>query len=197
MLSSNSLCAEIAEIVRRACASPANAYGYGIWTHHVRQVVANGRALAEARGADMEIVELAALLHDYASIRDVALAEEHHVHGAADARRLLGERGYPPERVEAVARCILAHRASVPGEIESVEARCLADADAMTHIQSVPSLLHYAYCQRGLDIDAGAAWVRAKLQRTWNKLAPDARRQVQATYDAALAVLAPGVAHKA
>jgi uncharacterized protein len=55
---------EIASIVREACAQSTNIFGYGIWTHHITQVVKNGKRLAELFGADQEIVEIAALLHD-------------------------------------------------------------------------------------------------------------------------------------
>ena len=62
--------AEIASIVEKACAQETNIFGYGIWTHHITQVVQNGNRLARLFGADIEIVEPAALLHDYASIID-------------------------------------------------------------------------------------------------------------------------------
>ena len=130
--------------VERACAAPENSFGYGIWTHHIVTVADFGRALSERLGADAEIVELAALLHNYAGIRDVALAPEHHHHGAAEARQLLGAFGYPAARREHVAACILTHRASQGLAPQTLEARCLASADAMAHIAQVPSLLHLA-----------------------------------------------------
>ena len=69
--------------VERACAAPDNSFGYGIWTHHIVTVVRFGRLLSERLGADPKIVELAALLHDYAGIRDAALVPEHHRLGDA------------------------------------------------------------------------------------------------------------------
>lgn len=185
------LAAELAQLVQDACRAETNVFGYGIWSHHVAQVVVIGRRLAEMRGADVEIVTLAALLHDYAGIRDQALYEDHHRHGAEDARRLLAARGYPADRAEAVAQCILAHRGSVPLARTSIEAECLADADAATHFCSVPSLLHMVYTQRRMDIDAGAAWVRAKLVRSWAKLTPQAQALMRADYEAALRTLGP------
>ncbi len=38
----------IAIIVREACAQDTNVFGYGIWTHHITQVVKNGKRLAES-----------------------------------------------------------------------------------------------------------------------------------------------------
>ena len=61
---------EIKRIVEAACAGEDNIFGYGIWTHHITQVARNGKQLAPLFGADAEIVEIAALLHDYASVKD-------------------------------------------------------------------------------------------------------------------------------
>ena len=181
--------AEIAEIVEQACAEETNVFGYGIWTHHISQVARNAKCLAGMFGADPEIVEIAALLHDYASVKDEALYEDHHVHGPVEAERLLRRFGYPQERIEAVKDCIAAHRGSVPGERRSAEAECLANADAMTHIEQVPSLLELAFVQHGMGIDEGTRWVRAKLERSWNKLSPQVREMMREKYEAALVTL--------
>jgi uncharacterized protein len=59
----------------------------------------------------------------------------------------------------------------------------------MSHIQQVPSLLYLAYVRRGMGIEEGAAWVRAKLERTWRKLAPPVQDLIRPDYEAALATL--------
>lgn len=171
--------------VERACRAPSNAFGYGIWTHHIVHVIAHGKTLAGVLGADAETVELAALLHDYAGIKDVRLAPEHHLHGAREAERLLREHGFPPERTEAVAHCILTHRASRGLPPQTLEAVCVSSADAMAHISQAASLLHLAYVRKGLDVDGGAAWVRAKLTRSYGKLCPEAKGLIDADYRAA------------
>lgn len=181
--------AEVEREVEQACAAPTNAFGYGIWTHHITQVVQFGRELSKRLGADTEIVELAALLHDYAGIKDVRLTDDHHLHSAAEARRLLTELSYPPERTEQVAACIVTHRASQGLVPETLEARCLASADAMAHIAQVPSLLHLAYVGKSLNVDEGAAWVVAKLERSYQKLCPEAKALIETRYRAALVVL--------
>ena len=179
---------EIARIVKEACAKETNIFGYGIWTHHITQVVKNGDRLAEMFGADLEIVELAALLHDYASIKDEALYKDHHIHSATEAEELLRCFNYPQERIEAIKACIAAHRGSVPGE-KSTEAECLANADAMAHIEQVPALLELAFVQHGMGIDEGTEWVRAKLERSWNKLHVEVQGMMKEKYEAALMTL--------
>ncbi len=180
---------EIERLVEAACAAESNIFGYGIWTHHITQVAHNGKRLAPLFEADAEIVEIAALLHDYASVKDEALYAEHHIHGPIEAEKILTRLGYPPERIEAVKHAIAAHRASVRVERRSPEAVCLANADAMTHIEQVPSLMHLVFVQHGMGIDEGAAWVRAKLQRSWAKLHPDVQALVRDKYEAALKTL--------
>ena len=180
---------EIERIVEAACAGENNIFGYGIWTHHITLVARNGKRLAPLFDADPEIVEIAALLHDYASVKDEALYAEHHVHGPVEAEKILMRLGYPPARIEAVKHAIAAHRASVRVAQRSPEAVCLANADAMTHIEQVPSLLHLVFVQHGMGIDEGAAWVRAKLERSWTKLTPEVQALVRDRYEAALTTL--------
>ena len=154
------------------------------------KVVENGRQLAKRLNADIEIVELAALLHDYAAIQDINQAAEHHIHGARQAEYILRELNYPPDKIKAVQHCILTHRGSKLGKRESMEAECVANADAMAHIENVPSLLYFAYVQKEFDTDEGKQWVRHKLQRTWRKMIPQAQTLVQEKYEAALTILA-------
>ena len=189
MIEDASLVAEVSRIVEAACKADSNIFGYGIWTHHIVEVVHNGRQLAPMFSADAEIVELAALLHDYASVKDEALYEEHHIHGPIEAEKILQNLGYPQSRIEAVKHAISAHRGSVEIEGRSQEASCLRNADAMAHIHNVPSLLKLAYVEHQMDITAGAHWVQAKLERSWKKLDPEVRELVVDQYEAAKKLL--------
>ena len=180
---------EIEQIVEQACAADTNIFGYDIWTHHILQVIQNAKQLAPRFDADPEIVDLAALLHDYASIKDKALYEDHHIHGPIEAEKLLKRFDYPEEKTEAVKDAIATHRASVIMEHRSAEGECLANADAMSHIEQVPSLLYLAYVHHGMGIDEGRLWVKEKLQRSWRKLRKDIQDLVRDTYEAALRIL--------
>ena len=179
----------IEQIVEAACAAETNIFGYSIWTHHITEVARNGKRLAPRFGADPEIVEIAALLHDYASVKDEALYAEHHVHGPIEAEKILKRFDYPPVRIEAVKHAIAAHRASVAVERRSPEAECLANADALTHIEQVPALLYLVFIYQAQGIDEGTAWVRAKLLRSWGKLRPDVQALARTRFEAALTTL--------
>ena len=180
---------EIERIVEEACARETNIFGHGIWTHHIIHVVKNAKRLARLFSADPEIVEIAALLHDYASVKDSALCQQHHLHGPIEAEKILKELGYPPAKIEAVKHCIATHRGSVPGQRNSAEAECLANADAVTHLEQVPSLLHLTFVQRGMGIDEGTQWVTEKLGRSWHKLSPPVQAMMREQYEAVLMVL--------
>ncbi len=176
-------------MVEAACRDEGNRFGYGIWTHHIVWVVDYGQLLAAKLGADPEVVEIAALLHDYASIKGLASNEDHHVAGAHEAERILKGLDYPAAKMHAVVSCILSHRGSVTLARTTPEAICLASADAMAHIRQVPSLLFLTYVQLGMSIDEGTAWVRAKLERSWHKMCPEAQTLIRDRYIAAQSML--------
>ena len=183
---------EISQIVETACRTSANKFGDGMWTHHIQPMIGIVQSLAERRSADLEIVTLAVLLHDLAGVQDPAKVEEHHVHGAAEADRLLSERDYPIERIQIIKDCILSHRGSVPREKSTPEAVCVADADAIVHITGSAALLFVAYSKLGMGVDEGRRWVSEKLKRDWAKLSPDGRDVVRKEFDAAQLSLSDG-----
>lgn len=180
---------EIESLVKKACFQPTNVFGSGIWNHHIRWVVKFGKMLAEQNEADVHIVELAALLHDYASIKSFALYTNHHIHGAQEAERLLRDMGFDQKTIENVSHCIMTHRGSMRLERKTPEALCLADADAMAHFVGVPSLLQYATEGKELTISESRLWVKAKLQRSWSKLSADAKSLARPYFNSAIAVL--------
>ena len=172
-------------IVEGACKKETNKYGYGIWSHHIVLVVKYGKLLAQKLEADSEIVEITALLHDYASIKNDSLTLEHHLHSAQEADKILRSLGYPDDKITAVKQCIVSHRGSVDIEKQTVEAVCLASADAIAHIDQIPSLFYLVFVQHQMDIDEGTAWIKAKLERSWNKLCPEGREMIKEKYEAA------------
>ena len=180
---------EIYKLVEDACKRDANKFGYGIWSHHIVYVVRYAKQLAVILGADNEVVEIAALLHDYAGIKNSSLTKEHHIHGAIEAEKILKEYGYSPEKIEKVKHCIMSHRGSVISERKNPEAECISSADAMSHIVQAASLLYLAYVKHRLSIDEGKAWVLSKLERSWNKLCPEAREIISDDYLCAKKIL--------
>lgn len=186
---SESIIEHIEQLVEKACASGNNIFGYGIWTHHIKDVARIGNELAKIINADSEIVEIAALLHDYSGIRDYSLHKEHHIHSANDAEKILKELNYPENKIAAVKYCIETHRGSVNANRSTPEAKCLANADAMAHIENVSSLFYLAYFKHGMQIDEGKDWIYKKLKRSWKKISPEFSHLVEKKYKSALEIL--------
>jgi uncharacterized protein len=184
-----SITAKIEDLVYSACLSDSNKFGYGIWTHHITQVVKNGKQLAKTFSADPEIVEIAAFLHDYSGIINHSLHKEHHTHSSFEAGRILQKFNYPGEKIEKVKHCIENHRGSINSENRSPEAECLASADAIAHIQNVTSLLFLVYVRFNMGIDEGAEWVQKKIERSWRKISPNVKDLVSKDYDAVIEFL--------
>ena len=110
---------------------------------HVLRVLALAQRLARAENADLEIVRTATLLHDVARGRGDRLITDHAQAGAEIARRLL--RGHPPEKVEAVAHAIAAHRFRTGPAPETLEAAVLHDADKLDAIGAIGVARAFAY----------------------------------------------------
>ena len=180
---------KIEHLVEDACRSESNKFGYSIWTHHIKYVAEKAKKLAVTFKADPEIVEIAAFLHDYSGIKDYSLHEDHHTQSAVLAGEILKRLNYPEHKIEAVQHCIENHRGSVPGMRDSVEADCLANADAIAHIENIPSLLYLTFVQFKMNIDEGTDWVRKKIERSYKKLNPILQDEMKFKYQAAISML--------
>ena len=155
--------------VKRRCQLPTNFFGMGCY-YHIESVAKNAEILAKKYGADIEIVIIAAWLHDIASVTDYNLYAEHHIYGTQIAEEILKRFDYEEDRIQKVQKCILNHRGSVKNNKSTLEELCVADADAISHFDNVPVLLYLAYVRRGLDIEEGKGFVKNKLERSFQKL---------------------------
>jgi len=165
---------KIKEDIKRRCESPNNFFGDGSY-EHIESVAKNAVQLAKLYHADVEVCEIAGWLHDIASITDYKLYENHHIHGADMAEKILKSYDYPADKIELVKLCILNHRGSVLKEKTTKEEICVADADAISHYDTLPSLFYLAFVQRKLNIDDGLEFVKSKLERSYNKMSEESK----------------------
>lgn len=108
---------------------------------HVTTVVTLARRLAELTGADAEIVEAAAWLHD---VRKYTDGNRHPQAGAAMAREFLPSTDFPPDKIEAVASAINDHMGLWRDEpLTVLEAQVLWDADKLAKI-GLTAIFHWA-----------------------------------------------------
>ncbi len=174
--------------IKARCESPNNFFGMGCY-YHIKAVVKNAIILANQYGADMEVVIIASWLHDIASVTDYNLYEEHHIYGADMAKEILEAMNYPYENIEKVQQCVLHHRGSNLQEKCFIEEICVADADAISHFDSLPSLFYLAYEKRNYGIEEGIEFVRNKLQRSYNKLSSNSKKVFEDKYNAIMEIL--------
>ena len=173
-------------LVENTCKSETNTFGYGIWSHHIKPMIPVAKELAKKQNANIEIVTIATILHDYAAILNPDLIKDHHLHGARIAEEILIQEKYPIEKIELVKSCIRNHRSSVKNKKESIEEICIADADAIVHIQQIPSLFYAAFVQSKMDIDEGNNWIIRKLERDWEKLSDFGKKYIEEQYNAVI-----------
>jgi uncharacterized protein len=126
--------AELEAEVRRHIQSEPS--GHDHW--HAFRVRDLGMSIAEAIGADSEIVQAAALLHD---IGHGTGRPEHAKRGANLATAILSGCGFPADKVSAITACIehhhwLPHRAGDP-QVPTVEYQAFADADRLDALGAV------------------------------------------------------------
>ncbi len=105
---------------------------------HTLRVRRLAMQIGKAEGADLQIVEAAALLHDIAREKeDKGEIGCHAAHGSAEAAKILAECGFPKEKIQAVQHCIAVHRASKHLKAETIEAKILQDADRLDVIGAI------------------------------------------------------------
>lgn len=160
--------------VRNRAENKNNKFGIGV-LYHIEAVVRNAEILANKYNADKEICIIAAWLHDIASITDYKLYEEHHIHGTKIASEILRKFEYDDNKIELVKACILNHRGSIDNKRLSKEEQIVADADAISHFDSIPSLLYLAYRERNMNVEEGKDFVKSKLERSFRKLSDESK----------------------
>ena len=158
------------------------------WNFHLLPVIKNAIMLAERYGADKDVVEVAAIFHDYADLLDFANRENHHIMGAELAEAVLSQDGFNQEFIDKVKLCIKNHRASVFADKFSKEEICVADADAMSHLDSFVELICWrAYL--GEDIMTCNNFVKTKIKKSYAKMSKETQVLMKDKYDSIMKVL--------
>jgi uncharacterized protein len=108
--------------------------------NHIKNVVALATDIAEAEGANVDVVRVAALFHDVSKLE--AEQDFHAEAGARVAREYLESRGeFPASFVEEVCAAVSEHSYQGPLTELSLETRCLIEADLLDKIGANGALL--------------------------------------------------------
>ena len=108
--------------------------------NHIRNVVAIATEIAEAEGANVDVVRVAALFHDVSKLE---AEQDHHAEaGARVAREYLDSRGeYPDSFVEEVCTAVADHSYQGPLAELPLETRCLIEADLLDKVGANGAIL--------------------------------------------------------
>ena len=115
---------------------------------HILRVYKLATKIAQEEGADVEIVQAAALLHDAngSSGHQTEARATHHLDSAECAAEVLRTDGWQPDRIEAVKHCIAAHRYRDNSiQPQTLEAKILFDADKLDSIGAIGAARAIAY----------------------------------------------------
>ena len=175
--------------VKKACYSPSNKFTYTVWPYHILPVVEHSLSLGKKMDVDLEALELAAYLHDYAALTDADLYDEHHIHGTRMAEEILTKLNFPEDKINLVKECIKVHRGSRNDNKESTEAKVLASADAMSHITELADMFYLTFGVHGYYTEEGVRWLKNKLERSWQKIMPEGKKLIQEDYNIATKII--------
>ena len=104
---------------------------------HIERVEALCLQIREKEGGDLQVLRLAALLHDVGIVKEHLQGGNHAEYGAEIACEFLSSEGVDTNTVDHVASCILTHRFSRGMRAATIEARILQDADRLDALGAV------------------------------------------------------------
>lgn len=161
---------------------------YNFWEQHFKFVVYESLHLAEIYGADKEIVELGAMLHDIALVSKVGTKKDHHVNGAKLAEEMLIKFKYPKYKTKRVVGCVLHHRSSK--NAENVEEVCVADADILAHFDNIPMVFECMYKFHNFEtIEESNKFLKSEFERDFNDLSDRTKKTFKSDYNKILNVI--------
>jgi len=165
--------------------------------YHIIPVKKYALKLAKKYKANRKVVDLGALLHDIGRITTNS-QENHDTEGVKETTKILKRFGYNKEIIDEVNHCVLTHR-SRDKKPETLEAKIIATADAMSHFDLLPILTACACRIKNIDLhhltkeDIGVMykWLNEKIERGWNQklLLPEAKEMLKKKYQAIRTVL--------
>lgn len=182
----------VRRFVEEECRKPSANYSTAYDLHFI-SMHKIAKELAEKFGADVEIVEIAAWLHDIGSV--VCGRENHHVSGAVIAEKKLRDLGYPEDKIGRVKECILNHRGSREDENRriSIESRIIAEADVLSTFDNVTKQFVVPLVHEGKSLAESKKSVLTKLKNKWNQLEFEGSRElVRSQFEAMLFLLEDG-----
>lgn len=154
---------------------------YDFWNEHIKYVYEESKKLATEYNADLEIVELGALLHDVALITKIGDRKDHHINGEKIASEMLEKYNYPEEKKKKVLSCVYNHRSSK--NAKNIEDICVADADILAHFDNIPMLFNSAFHRNNVKLENIRDYMRKFFKEDFNDLSDRTKETFRSKYD--------------
>lgn len=158
-----------------------------LYPNHVVVVTRNAKMIAERKGADVELSQVAALLHDLADFKMKRADPGHEKESLKVARELMQEYEYTTDEISLVVDDAVHYHSCHGNERpKSKEGLVLATADSLAHLQTnfyVFAAWEFGKSDRSLD-DLNE-WVLKKIERDLNNKISfdDIREEAKPDYD--------------
>jgi uncharacterized protein len=176
----------VREYVKEECQN--SKYGLEPYIFHIEPMVKYAKDLAILKGCDLELIEVAAWLHDIGSI--VEGRKDHHISGAKIATEKLREFNYSEKKIKLVSKCIQNHRGSRNDARETIEEKIIVEADVLSNFDDLAGLFQVAYTYEGLSRTEAKESVKMKLQNKWGQIHfEESRELLRPKYEAAMLLL--------
>ena len=140
-LAQSALIERVAAQIRRRFVGESSGHDW----YHIQRVWKLTQQIAAREGANLEIAELGALVHDIADWKFCAGDE---TVGPREARRLLSDEGVPSDVIEAVADIVATisfKGAGVTTAMKTLEGQCVQDADRLDAMGAIGIARCFAY----------------------------------------------------
>jgi len=146
---------------------------------HIHRVYKRAVKIAEIvdEKVDMEILKIAALLHD---IDQPYNEKENHVKKSlSKAKKILKEIGCPEEKIKKVLKIISEHSSEDEKVPTSIEAKILFDADKLDGIEAIGIARVFIFCgQNGLTIKEAIDWYKNKIEKAIPKMQTEIGKKI-------------------
>jgi uncharacterized protein len=141
LIESSDLVGRVARHIKARFASESSGHDW----HHIHRVWKLSRQIGTQEGANQEVVELAALVHD---IADWKFHDGDDTMGPREAERLLTEEGASADLIKLVVEIVatISYKgAGVMTAMKSLEGQCVQDADRLDAIGAIGIARCFAY----------------------------------------------------
>lgn len=137
--------------------------------YHIIPVVKNALLLGKKLNANLEVLEIAAYLHDIGRARyweDFNITKGHHIVGSEKTQKILKSIGYSNDFIKKVSNCVLYHRKQKGYEPKTLEEEIIVCADAMAHFECFLNLFN-KYINEAKSFEEAILLLNKKIEKDW------------------------------